>query len=399
MKKGKNLLVLVLCLMLLGIAKVNALASTITVDSNGGIEGPEFESTIVLEEEENKSVNGYNEDFVKAPEGKGFAGIEMIDKNGENLGRADAILLWGDGEDDGMHLIFHWGDLFDDVNLTFEYPQDGESTTTPESEYGYYEVEEQTNKPKITISSEHGEEISFVEWVNEDSYNEEYEYYEEPFIGTFESGKKYYARVDLYCNSYDYAFNNADSLNVYVNGEKTDVLQPVSYATFASFTLEVQVPGDTYEVIEGAEQKVVNDSEAEFEIDADYSLFEDGGKVYVDSDTEELDPKNYTSREGSTIITLTKEYVSTLEEGEHSLKVLFANERESETTFTVARNVTEEEPTTEPTEEPKEETKEETKTNEQEEEPPHTGVDASYASVLVLSILGLGGLVLSKKLN
>ncbi len=52
-------------------------------------------------------------------------------------------------------------------------------------------------------------------------------------------------------------------------------------------------------------------------------LFEDGGKVYIDGVL--VDEKNYTSKEGSTIITLKKDYLETLSIGKHELKVVFGN--------------------------------------------------------------------------
>ena len=93
-----------------------------------------------------------------------------------------------------------------------------------------------------------------------------------------------------------------------------------------------------YKVIEGADQTytIDNNNEARFRIDADYSLFEDGGIVFVDE--EEVDPSNYTSTSGSTIITLKKEYVDTLSEGEHTLTVLFNDDNNTTTTFNVVKN-------------------------------------------------------------
>lgn len=106
-------------------------------------------------------------------------------------------------------------------------------------------------------------------------------------------------------------------------------------------TIVVVVERNVYEVIEGANQKYVvsKNNEAKFKFDVEYSKFEDGGKVYVDDKL--IDPSNYTSESGSTIITLKKEFVDTLSEGTHTLKVLF-NDGEGSTTFTVEKiiNVT-----------------------------------------------------------
>lgn len=103
----------------------------------------------------------------------------------------------------------------------------------------------------------------------------------------------------------------------------------------SDMTLEVVVEKITYKVVEGAEQKYVitKNTEAKFKIDADYSLFENGGKVYVDGVL--LDAKNYKSESGSTIITLNKNYVDTLSNGEHTLKVVFSDGGEATTKFFV----------------------------------------------------------------
>jgi len=92
----------------------------------------------------------------------------------------------------------------------------------------------------------------------------------------------------------------------------------------------------TYEYIEGANQTyTIGEDGATFRINADYSLFENGGKVYVDDTLVSSD--NYSSKTGSTIITFTKDYMSSLPEGEHTLKVAFNNGGSATTKFTVAK--------------------------------------------------------------
>ena len=105
----------------------------------------------------------------------------------------------------------------------------------------------------------------------------------------------------------------------------------------SNMKIKVVVEKIEYKVIEGAEQTytITEDTEARFKIDADYSLF--NNKVYVDNVL--VDSSNYTSKSGSTIIVLNKDYVDTLAVGEHTLKVAFADGGEAETTFTIARKV------------------------------------------------------------
>lgn len=104
----------------------------------------------------------------------------------------------------------------------------------------------------------------------------------------------------------------------------------------SNINLEVVVEKIVYEVTEGANQKyiITKNTEAKFKINADFRLF-DEGKVYVDN--ELVDPKNYTAKSGSTIITLKKEFVDTLSVGEHTLKVVFNDGGEAITTFNVAK--------------------------------------------------------------
>ena len=105
----------------------------------------------------------------------------------------------------------------------------------------------------------------------------------------------------------------------------------------SNINLEVVVSKIVYEVTEGSNQKytITKDSEAKFKINALYSKFTYGGKVYVDDVL--VDSKNYTSESGSTIITLKKAYVDTLAVGEHTLKVVFNDGGEAITNFTIVK--------------------------------------------------------------
>ena len=97
---------------------------------------------------------------------------------------------------------------------------------------------------------------------------------------------------------------------------------------------------EEYKFIEGANQiyTLNKSNSASFKIDADYSLFETGGKVYVDGIL--LDNDNYISKSGSTVITLKAAYLETLSIGEHILKVVFTDEKEVSTKFIIANDNT-----------------------------------------------------------
>lgn len=152
-----------------------------------------------------------------------------------------------------------------------------------------------------------------------------------------------------------------------------------------------------YKVIEGAEQTytITEDTEARFRIDADYSLF--NNKVYVDNVL--VDSSNYTSKSGSTIIVLNKDYVDTLAVGEHTLKVAFADGGEAETTFTIAKKA-ENNNNNENNTPSKPEDKEEMKDNGSN---PKTGDNIMlYVAIASMSIIGLVAITIvakKKKMN
>ena len=156
----------------------------------------------------------------------------------------------------------------------------------------------------------------------------------------------------------------------------------------SNMKIKVVVEKIEYKVIEGAEQTytIKEDTEARFRIDADYSLF--NNKVYVDNVL--VDSSNYTSKSGSTIITLKKEFVDTLSVGEHTLKVVFNDGGEAETTFTIARkaeNNNNNENNNENNTPSKPEDKEEMKDNGSN---PKTGDNIMlYVAIASMSIIGL----------
>lgn len=94
-----------------------------------------------------------------------------------------------------------------------------------------------------------------------------------------------------------------------------------------------EINSNEYKFLDGENQNytINKDNELKFRIDAEYSLFD---KVYIDN--ELVDANNYTSKEGSTIITFNKEYINNLSVGEHTLKVVF-NDGEATTKFSVLK--------------------------------------------------------------
>ena len=165
----------------------------------------------------------------------------------------------------------------------------------------------------------------------------------------------------------------------------------------SNMKIKVVVEKIEYKVIEGAEQTytITEDTEARFRIDADYSLF--NNKVYVDNVL--VDSSNYTSKSGSTIITLKKEFVDTLSVGEHTLKVVFNDGGEAETTFTIEKKA-ENNNNNENNTPSKPEDKEEMKDNGSN---PKTGDNIMlYVAIASMSIIGLGATTIvakKKKMN
>ena len=170
----------------------------------------------------------------------------------------------------------------------------------------------------------------------------------------------------------------------------------------SNMKIKVVVEKIEYKVIEGAEQTytITKDTEARFRIDADYNLF--NNKVYVDNVL--VDSSNYTSKSGSTIIVLNKEYVDTLAVGEHTLKVAFTDGGEAETTFTIARkaednnnNEDNNENNNENNTPSKPENKEEMKDKDNGSNPKTGDNIILYVAMASISIIGLGAIIIVSK--
>ncbi len=141
----------------------------------------------------------------------------------------------------------------------------------------------------------------------------------------------------------------------------------------------------TYEYIDNTANQtytINKDDNLTFRINADYSLFENGGKVYVNG----TETTKYTSKSGSTIITLNKDFVNSLSTGEHTLKVAFNNGGEAITKFTIAK--------TKETTQTETATAEETKAEESTSNNPKTGDNiAVWISLMLVSMLGVAGTI------
>ena len=119
-----------------------------------------------------------------------------------------------------------------------------------------------------------------------------------------------------------------------INETRTDYYTRCTYEFTFQYVKEEVSPKE-YKFTEGANQTYTIDESknATFRVDAEYNLFENGGKVYVGDIL--VDNNNYTSKSGSTIITLKDAYLKTLSVGEHTLKVTFSDNGEAITKFTI----------------------------------------------------------------
>lgn len=120
------------------------------------------------------------------------------------------------------------------------------------------------------------------------------------------------------------------------------------------------------------EKATYNNKDLVFKIDMDYKLFD---KLYIND--KEVDKKYYEVTEGSTVITLKKDYLDTLDNNEYTLKATFTNGSNATTTFTVNKeNIV--------TEENKE------KTEKEEKNPKTLDMLGIYSIIGIISLMGIG---------
>ena len=87
-----------------------------------------------------------------------------------------------------------------------------------------------------------------------------------------------------------------------------------------------------YVVVGGAEAVYEKGSESglTFTVDGDYSLFQ-----FVEVDGNVIDRANYEVKEGSTVVTLTKDYLQSLSVGSHTIRILYTDGKAATAPFTV----------------------------------------------------------------
>lgn len=231
-----------------------------------------------------------------------------------------------------------------EVNITVPIPKVGKSVEIEDYPDGKWNWEKQTNRTFPIIP----EEANYY-CVNEYKYADSYwitglddEGYDTPFVGTFEYDTDYYANIFLYTNK-GYIFSK--DVVITVNGKPVDKIFDHYYDELdLGIVLTTPEEPAEYTILDGSEQDYNNNSEEllTFRADIEYAKFIESGAVYVDD--ESVDSSNYTSEEGSTIITFNKEYTDSLEAGEHSLKIAVSN-GSAQTTFNIVEKTTSNPPT------------------------------------------------------
>lgn len=233
-----------------------------------------------------------------------------------------------------------YNELIDEININVSLPEVGT-------------IIEEATKPTVTLDEDANYTVTNVKIVN--NYPSADSNYDDGSIygNKINNGEDYYVELVVTPKEgYDFTFKS--KVDCTINGEKEferGQCIKSSHTLFVKVRAEGEEPNNEEPVPEAETQKnvqpknytflkgegirfnLLKDSGLEFEIDADYDLFENGGIVYVDD--EKVDPKNYKSKSGSTIITFEDDYVRALESGEHTLKVAFNDEGTAKTTFVI----------------------------------------------------------------
>lgn len=211
---------------------------------------------------------------------------------------------------------FYTGDrtLLDEINITIPYFNPGNIDNLNELI--------KTDKEDVFFAYSEVYDITENDSVSELVLNTDYEFCVvliSPFLYKFNENTNIYINGEKFNFEFeenvdfDSLYTNLSHRNYLVYGSDDEGYEGVLFIQF------VDTPRIEYNFLEGENLVIENETNPIFSIDADFSKFIN--EVYVDGNL--LDESNYTAETGSTIITLTPEYLDTLENGEHELKALF----------------------------------------------------------------------------
>ena len=215
-------------------------------------------------------------------------------------------------------------------------------------------------------------------------------------ITAFKAGKTYHYGVYVTA----YTADISPDAKLKINGREVNYTRIGDDGDTQSFWVETNITmtptaaGETpnYKIIEGANGAWTQNSDGTlvFRANGDFDKFT-GIKI----DGTLIDPKNYTAKSGSTIITLKADYLKTLSVGTHKLTVVYTD-GECSTNFEVKQAASEQ---TKPTERDKSDTT--TPTGGKDTTSPQTGDNSNmllWVALLFVSGAGvLGTTVYSKK--
>lgn len=193
-------------------------------------------------------------------------------------------------------------------------------------EYG--EWEEQSSYPEVSTETKGLLVNAF--WVKGLK-----ELNEESFYGTFEKDTYYYVLIDFE-TKYGYELAEDFPDNLKVNGVKPEEVFEVQMGTWNHCIVKIKAK----EAV--TEYKILDGNNQTFEIGKDITIRANGeleNLKKLKMDDNELDPSNYTSKIGSTIVILKASYLSTLSAGNHTLTFVY-NDGEIDATFTIPTNTT-----------------------------------------------------------
>jgi len=215
--------------------------------------------------------------------------------------------------------------VVEDSNGAYLYNLDGEMILPVSDVYTINDMVVAENKYLINIT--YHNDVSFKVTIYDNKYNIIYEKNYD-HSGMVKEGENY---------QYFSTIGNSSLFNkMYMKDDSTSSVEE----KFLLFTIR------DYRLLEGTNQTFA-DNDLTFKTNGDLKRLD---KIFVDN--EEI--TNYTKSEGSTIITLNKDYLNTLENGTHTLKITYGDGGYVETTFNVSKTTSSEtissETTTPPTE-------------------------------------------------
>lgn len=151
------------------------------------------------------------------------------------------------------------------------------------------------------------------------------------FTGTIEKDGKYYALVYLRAND-GYVFSYSD-LTIKANGQTIDPELIDTDGDIVCFIVEVTPDENGYKILDGANQTMTVDSMSDLTVRANGDL---ANLTDIKVDGKSLPEKYRKLTEGSTILTIDKDYLKTLSPGVHKLTFVY-NDGEVSTNFTITK--------------------------------------------------------------